>query len=177
MIDIIPSWEQIIQEYRPTERDLPPLLLIQIQRRSLGGNQKLAGFPLPLLFRLLSLSNGFDPPRGAVVDHLLSGGAARRSKWHHQGPSICTSSFSSGGSSLNFCGGLVSHNSGFLGPFYSPEGLQDSFCKGTSIIVVSNSVPCSSTTFKSLEGGGADSTGKEGCRDCERYHLSTAGFS
>ena len=73
---------------------------------------------------------------------------------------------------LNFCGGLVSHNSGFLGPLYSPEGLQDSFCKGTSIIVVSNSVPRSSTTFKSLEGGGADSTGKEGCRDCERYHLS-----
>ena len=73
---------------------------------------------------------------------------------------------------VKFCGGLVSHNSGFLGPFYSLEELQDSFCKGTSAIFVYNSVPCSSTTFKSLEGGGADSTGKEGCRDCERYHLS-----
>ena len=108
------------------------------------------------------------------MDHLLSGGRPLGgvNDIIRALPSAPHPSLPVGARLLNFCGGLVSHNSGFLGPFYSPEGLQDSFCKGTSIIIVSNSVPCSSTTFKSLEGGGADSTGKEGCRDCERYHLS-----
>ena len=95
-----------------------------------------------VLLRLLSLSTGFDPQGVGRDGGDLGGwgghggsssfrrGHAKQGKCRHKGPSICTSSFSSSGcSSVKFCGGLVIHNSGFLGPFCSGEGLQDSFCK------------------------------------------------